>query len=160
MKRWWILSSLLVALAACGPRSKCGPDTAVVDHVIDGDTIVLQDGTKIRYLLVDTPEITLGKNDCWGQEAADFNRAHVEGKTVSLKYDDAECTDRYNRTLAWVSADGLELNAELVKQGYACELYVAPGGQARKEEFLTYEAQAKTDRVGMWGQCTVIPCSR
>ena len=154
-----LLLALPLLLAGCGPPSKCGPATAVVDRVIDGDTIVLTSGVKIRYLLVDTPEITLGKNDCWGQQAADFNRAHVEGKTVSLKYDEGECTDRYNRTLAYVSIGGLELNTELVKQGFACTLYVAPGGQARKEEFLTYEAQAKTDRTGMWGQCTVIPCS-
>ena len=153
--------SMLVALVACGcgPTSKCGPGTAQVDRVIDGDTVVLKDGSKVRYLLVDAPETTGGKNDCYGTEAADFNRSKVEGKTVQLRYDDAECTDRYNRLLAYVSVDGVEVNKALAQQGMACVLYLAPGGSARHDEFLTYESEAKTSRTGMWGACTVIPCS-
>ena len=80
---------------------------------------------------------------------------------MQLTYDDAECTDRYGRTLAYVKVDGVELNQELITRGMACYLYVKPGGQARSEEFATYEAEAKTNRVGMWGTgvCASIPCS-
>lgn len=151
---------LLVVVAGCGPtESKCGPSKATVDYVVDGDTLALTDGTKIRLLLVDTPETTQGKNDCYGQEAKAFTVSQVAGKTIDLSYDEGSCTDRYGRTLAYVKADGVELNAELAKQGFACFLYIKPGGQARQEEFATYEAEAKTNRTGMWGACTVIPCS-
>lgn len=157
MKR---IASLLLLLCGCGPaQSKCGPPTGQVDYVIDGDTIVLRSGVKIRLLLVDTPEITKGKNDCYGHEASDFTSAQLIGKTLNLTYDEASCTDRYGRTLAYVKTDGVELNAELAKQGYACLLYVKPGGEARREEFATYESEAKTNRIGMWGVCTLIPCS-
>ncbi len=158
MKHAVLVSAL--ALAACGaPPSKCGPAKATVDSAIDGDTLLLADGTKIRLLLVDTPEITKGKNDCFGQEAAAFTTARVVGKTVDLAYDEASCTDRYGRTLAYVQVDGVELNTELAQGGYACFLYVSPGGEARQDEFQTYEAEAKTNRTGMWGSCTSIPCS-
>jgi micrococcal nuclease len=83
----------------------------------------------------------------------------VAGKTVSLAYDEASCTDRFGRTLAYVTVDGVELNTELAKRGLACFLYVKPGGDARREEFATYEAEAKTNRTGMWGACSAIPCS-
>ncbi len=156
--KWAWCAGLL--LAACGPTaSVCGPRTAKVVSFVDGDTFELDDGRKIRLLLVDTPEITKGKNDCYGQEAADFTRAFLEGKTVQLTYDEAECLDRYQRTLAFVAVDGKELNQALARQGYACELYVAPGGQARHEEFLTYVSEAQTNRTGMWGTCSSIPCS-
>lgn len=149
------------ALAACGtPPSPCGPATAEVDFIVDGDTVELVGGTRVRLLLVDTPETTQGKNDCYGQEAKAFTVSQLAGKTVQLSYDDAACTDRFGRTLAYVKADGVDLNAELVKRGLACTLYVAPGGSARQEEFATYEAEARTNRTGMWGACTDIPCTR
>lgn len=151
---------LLVALAGCGkPESKCGPSTAQVDYVVDGDTVDLVGGTRVRLLLVDTPETTNGKNDCYGKEAKDFTIARLAGKTVELTYDEASCTDRFGRTLAWVKADGVDHNAELAKQGYACFLFVKPGGAERATEFETYEAEARTNRTGMWGACSVIPCS-
>jgi micrococcal nuclease len=150
---------LLASLGGCTATSKCGPSSAPLDSVVDGDTLALQDGTKVRLLLVDTPETTQGKNDCYGQEAKAFTTSFVAGKTVQLAYDEAECTDRFGRTLAYVKVDGVELNTELVTRGLACALYVKPGGQARAEEFATYEAEAKTNRTGMWGACTSIPCS-
>ncbi len=156
-----VVLGVVLGLAGCAaPQSKCGPPSAQVESVIDGDTIVLAGGTKIRLLLVDTPEITKGKNDCYGHEASTFTTNLVAGKTVELSYDEASCTDRYGRTLAYVKSGGVELNTELAKQGFACFLYVKPGGEARQDEFATYESEAKTNRVGMWGTCTVIPCSR
>lgn len=156
-----VLLSVALLAAGCGPTaSKCGPSTAQVDYVVDGDTIDLVGGTRVRLLLVDTPETTGGKNDCYGQEAKAFTVSQLAGKTVELTYDEASCTDRYGRTLAWVKVDGVELNAELAKRGLACFLYIAPGGSARSTEFEGYEAEARTNRVGMWGACTDIPCSK
>jgi micrococcal nuclease len=154
-----VLGFLLLYTCGTAP-SPCGPATGVVESVVDGDTIHLVGGTKIRFLLVDTPETTQGKNDCFGQEAKAFTKMKLEGKTVSLSYDDATCTDRFKRTLAYIRVDGFDVNAELVKQGFACALYVKPGGEARKDEFDIYESESKTSRVGMWGACSVIPCAK
>lgn len=156
--RSWLLAAGL-ALAGCSPVSPCGPSTAVVDYVVDGDTVELQGGTRVRLLLVDTPETTQGKNDCYGQEAKAFTVEQLAGKTVELAYDDAECTDRFGRTLAFVKVGGVDVNAELVKRGLACTLFIKPGGASRAEEFDVYQAEAQTNRTGMWGACSVIPCS-
>lgn len=155
---WPALAAL--SWSGCGAApSPCGPASAVVDYVVDGDTVELQGGQRLRLLLVDTPETTQGKNDCYGQEAKAFTVEKLAGKTVQLAYDDQACVDRYGRTLAWVKVDGLDLNAELVRRGLACTLFIKPGGQARADEFATYEAEAKTGRTGMWGACSIIPCS-
>jgi micrococcal nuclease len=152
---------LVLVVAACGmpaPPSRCGPASAVVKRAVDGDTLELADGRKVRLLLVDTPETTGGKMDCFGAQAAQFTSERVTGQTVELTYDEAGCTDRFGRTLAYVKAGGVELNRALVEQGYACSLYVSPAGSARRDEFETYESQAKTSRLGVWGACAVVTC--
>lgn len=156
MRRLLLTAALALLGAACG--SPCGPGSGTVAFVIDGDTIELTSGVKIRYLSIDTPESTGGKNDCYGVAAADENRALVDGKTVQLAYDDAVCTDKYGRTLAWVTVDGTDVNKHLVQQGFACSYYLPPGGEKRADEFATCQSEAQTSRVGMWGSCTSITC--
>jgi len=147
------------ALAACNTGSECGPGKAVVDRVIDGDTIVLDSGEKIRYLEMNAPEITNGHNDCYGQEAAQFNSDLVLGKEVTLRYD-VDCTDKYGRLLAYVSVGGREVNSLLVERGYACVLVIPPNGADRADEFNALENVAKDAGAGMWGDgvCQVITC--
>ena len=133
--------------------SVCGPTQAVVERVIDGDTVELQGGERVRYLMVDSPEVS-GTPECWGPEAQEFNRATVEGKTVTLVYDEAECTDRFGRLLAFVSVGGREINALLVQRGFARVLYIPPSGADRKDEFEALEAAAAAGLVGLWGACS------
>lgn len=149
----------LIVLCACGSESACGPSAGVVSRVVDGDTIVLQGGERVRYLLVDTPEITNGKHECFGAEARDFNRSLVEGRNVRLEYGEA-CTDRYGRLLAYVTVDGHEVNSLLAERGYACVLYVSPAGGARRSEFEALESSAQRAGRGMWSACSAVPCAR
>jgi micrococcal nuclease len=150
-----------LVLAGCGSdgSSPCGPTKATVTRVVDGDTIELSGGEKVRYILVNANEITNGHNECYGAEASAFNASLVEGKDVTLAYD-TECRDRFGRLLAYVSVDGREVNRLLVERGYACVLYIPPDGMARHQEFETLEAQAMADSRGMWGICTDgVPCA-
>jgi len=130
----------------------------MVDRVIDGDTIVLTTGEKIRYLLVNAPETTNGHDDCYGQNASQFNSDLVLGKMVELTYD-TECTDMFGRLLAYVSVDGQEVNTLLVERGYACVLHISPDGDDRVDEFKELQAQAKAANRGLWGACDPIPCN-
>ena len=161
------LAALAAPLASCtsdgggggddGGGSECGPSRGVVSRVIDGDTIELQTGERMRYLLVDTPENTT-EVECFGPEATAFNREVVEGAEVELTYDE-ECTDRYDRTLAYVTVRGREINSLLVERGYGCALYIPPNGQDRREEFEDLQAQARAARRGLWAACSENPCN-
>lgn len=152
------LATLASAAMGCGSDSECGPSSGVVARVIDGDTIELETGVKIRYLMVNAPETTNGHNDCYGQNAAQFNSDLVLGKTVDLQYD-VECTDRFARTLAYVSVGGQEVNTLMLERGYACLLHISPDGDARLDEFKALEATAKAAGRGLWGACNPIPCN-
>ena len=143
--------------ATTDPVSPCGPTRATVAAVIDGDTIVLESGEKVRYLMVDTPEITNGKHDCYGEEARAYNEQLVLGQDVTLTYD-RECTDRYDRLLAYVEAPDGEINTLLLERGFACLLVIPPNGSDRQSEFATLELGARQSREGLWGACPDVPC--
>ena len=154
----WVLA-IALALAACdgGGDSRCGPSEGVAARAIDGDTIQLESGETVRYLLVDTPESTGGATDCFGENAHRFNEDLVVGKTVSLVYD-VECEDRFGRLLAYVSVGDREVNTLLVERGYACVLHIPPNGDARLQEFEELELRARTLGRGLWTACSPIPC--
>jgi micrococcal nuclease len=143
----------LVAAGCSG--SPCGETEAKVTRVIDGDTIELESGVKIRYLLVDTPEVS-GGVECFGENAKQYNSDLVLNKTVQISYDE-QCTDNFGRSLAYVSVDGQEVNSLLVQKGYACVLYIAPNGTSRLEEFKALELDAKNARRGLWSACMPLP---
>jgi micrococcal nuclease len=150
----------LICLADCGgtnAESACGATEAIVERVIDGDTIVLPGDVRIRYLLVNAPETTSGHNDCYGTNAAQFNSDLVLGKTVQLTYD-VQCQDTFGRTLAYVTVGDQDVNRLLVERGYACVLHIPPDGDARADEFKALETEARTTRRGLWGTCDPIPC--
>lgn len=146
------LLAMLAIGAGCGdPGASCGPEAGVVARVIDGDTIVLESGETIRYLMVDTPETT-SEVECFGADARSFNTDAVGGKAISLRYD-VECTDRFDRLLAYVSVDGQEINRLLVERGYGCVLRIAPNGAARADEFEMLEFRARAEGRGLWSAC-------
>ncbi len=151
----WMAAAALAA--ACGPDdepgSDCGPSSALVVAVTDGDTIEIEGGVKIRYLLVDTPESTT-KVECYGPEAKAYNSGLVKDQVVELKYG-TECKDRYGRLLAFVSVNGREVNSLLVEKGFADVMYFAEtgNGKDRVEEFYDLRDEAKDAGRGMWGAC-------
>lgn len=130
-----------------------------VQRVIDGDTLVLENGERVQLLGVDTPQIKHPKkpDEYFGEEAFAFTRRMVEGKRVRLEFDQANAPsgyrDRYQRVLGYLFLeDGTLLNAELIKQGYG---YVSPRDPfTRREEFQRLEREAKETRRGLWAERT------
>jgi micrococcal nuclease len=150
----WLALSAMAALggasAGCQASSPCGDARAVVRRVLDGDTIELEDGELVRYLLVDTPELT--SKDCFAGAAAQANADLVLGKVVTLEYD-RQCRDSYGRLLAYVAVSGREVNRLLVERGYARVLQIPPNGEARVEALRAVEADARLHHRGIWGVC-------
>ena len=149
----------LAISVACdaGEGSDCGPTRAVVERVIDGDTVELDTGERLRYLMIDTPESTGGRDDCFGSEASDFNRQLVEGKEIRISYD-VECEDSFDRLLGYVEIEGRSVNQLLVERGLACVLRIPPNGEEVADEYEALEAVARTDMVGLWGACEDVTC--
>jgi micrococcal nuclease len=137
-----------------------GSATARVERVIDGDTIVVRvDGREehVRYIGMDTPE-TVKPNtpvQCYGPAAHDLNARLLGagGTAVTLRFD-RELRDRYGRLLAYVyrDSDGLLVNAQLVRDGAARTLTIAPN-TAHAAELAQLQSSARTAARGLWGAC-------
>jgi micrococcal nuclease len=135
----FILAAILLVLLFY-PRDKGWK----VKTIVDGDTIVLSNGMEIRYVGIDTPE----KSDPFFNQAKEFNRRMVEGRRVSLEYDQ-ERKDTYFRTLAYVWVENRFVNAELIKQGLACVYDRRPNLKYR-DYLCSLQRQAREAKIGIW----------
>ena len=121
-------------------------DKALVVSVIDGDTIELEDGSRVRYLGIDTPET----GEPYYSEATARNKELVEGKVVYLQKGKRD-RDEYDRLLRYVYVDGVFVNAELVAQGLATS-YIFDPNDRYSQVLVQLEQYAKMKKRGLWGQ--------
>ncbi len=126
---------------------------ALVTKVIDGDTIEIKGGQRVRYIGINAPEVAhfTRPGECYGREATRKNRELVGGKKVRLERD-IENKDKYGRLLRYVWVDHLMVNAELVRLGYA-RAYPYPPNLKYQDLFSKLEEEARRQRLGMWGKC-------
>ena len=122
-----------------------------VRWVDDGDTIVLMDGRRVRYIGINAPEIEHKnkKAEPGGYNAKNYNKNMVLSKKVRLEFD-KEKHDQYGRLLAYVFLeDGTFINKSMIKQGHAYFLYRNPNKRYNKQ-LLKAQREAMTDRKGIW----------
>lgn len=140
------------------------PETSTVERVVDGDTVFLEDGRKVRYIGVNSVELKETKD----RSTLEFNQKLVEGKKVRLVYPVREASriDPYGRTLAylWVKPDfptltkanedgEINVNVELVRQGMAkVVIYERRAKLIYQDELLEAEALARKEKLGVWGK--------
>jgi len=128
---------------------------ATAREVIDGDTIVLSDGRKVRYLGINAPE----HGQPYAREATGFNRRLVSGLPVRLEFDQLR-EDRYGRLLAYVYSMGCEarsarchegemVNEQLLAEGWA-HVFLMPPNTRYAERFLQVQEKAKAAKKGIW----------
>ncbi len=127
----------------------------LVTKIVDGDTIEIEGGQKVRYIGIDTPETvdprqTVG---CYGKEASNKNKDLVEGKKVRLEKDVSE-TDRYGRLLRYVYVDETFVNEYLVSEGFGKAASYPPDVKYQ-DKFKAAETSARNSKKGLWGSCSL-----
>lgn len=145
---------LLLIIALLFPEAS--PATALlvkVKRVIDGDTILLQNGERVRYIGVNAPEVDHSPRGAepLGREAKEANRRLVEGKWVRLEFD-SERRDKYGRLLAYVFLDdGTFVNGWLVERGLAKAVSYPPN--LKYQDLLKkLEREARKKQQGVWAE--------
>lgn len=131
-----VLGTLLLILGC--------PSDRRVTEVIDGDTFKTNRGETVRLLGINTPEI----GDPGGDIARDILGLMILGRKITLQGDVSD-TDAYHRILRHVYQDGKNINAELVRRGYA-ETRFYPPDTAHAAEFRELEKNAVRNRCGLW----------
>jgi endonuclease YncB( thermonuclease family) len=148
----------VAALACAAPA--LGAGVAHVARVVDGDTIALTNGQRVRLVQIDTPEVYFG-TECYGPQAsAVAERLLPPGTGVRLTAEPrTDRVDEYGRLLRYVirARDGLNVNLRLVAVGAAAPYFYdgRRGIYAATLERLARHARAA--RLGLWGSCPHTP---
>lgn len=154
---------ILLATAGCGRGQQDAapevPGGAVVVRVVDGDTVRVRLDSReeaVRLIGIDTPEThgRGGLRECFGAEATSQLRDLLPPGTPVRLVRDAEARDRYRRLLAYVyrQKDGLFVNLDLARRGFAAPLTIPPN-VAHADEFVAAAAEAREQSLGLWGRC-------
>lgn len=129
------------------PISDINRQEVKVAKVIDGDTIEIEGGKRVRYIGIDAPE----SYTCFSSESKARNKELVGGKTIILEKDISE-TDRYGRLLRYVYIDDTFVNEILVKEGYA-QVSTYPPDVKYQAKFLAAQKEARDNNRGLWSSC-------
>jgi micrococcal nuclease len=147
-------AAAVLALAACSTAQDEAPvQDATVARVGDGDTIDLADGSRVRLVQIDAPE--LGEGECYGRQAAETMRELLpKGATVRLEPDpQLDDVDRFGRLLRYVHVGDTNVNLELVRRGAASVWFFERDRGRYADELLDAAHAAEKARRGLWGAC-------
>jgi len=128
--------------------------SGVVVAVVDGDTVLLEDGREVRLVGIQAPKLPLGRKNFAEWPVADQARTELEslvqGRVVSLFYG-GEQVDRHGRQLAHLATeDGLWVQGEMLRRGLA-RVYSFADNRSLVGQMLAEEKAARDDRLGIWG---------
>jgi micrococcal nuclease len=135
------------------------PETVIaarVTGIIDGDTVrtLTNDNQLLRVRLrnIDAPE----KSQAFGEAAKQNLSQYIFGRDVELH---VFGTDRYRRTLAVVMLDGVDINLQQVRDGFAWvyEKYIGESSPDVQARYLSAEAEARAARRGLWADADPLP---
>ncbi|NLS97830.1 MAG: thermonuclease family protein [Planctomycetaceae bacterium] len=153
-----LLLFVLLRLLASDVSRPSGPESLSegayrVQRVVDGDTLLLEGGARVRLIGADTPE-TVQPNHAvepYGPEATAYTEqfVHDAGGEVRLQMD-RERKDRFDRFLAYVFAGDRMLNEELIRAGLATARTEFDYSESMKRRFRRAEEAAKAAELGIW----------
>jgi endonuclease YncB( thermonuclease family) len=150
------LLALVLTLALSASSALAAPPVYRIDHVSDGDTVVLRNGQRVRLVQVDTPEVFFGA-ECYGRTASLRTKTMLPpGTRVRLQLEPVtDRVDRYGRLLRYVVrvSDGVNVNIRLVAVGAAAPYFYdhRRGRYAVLLERLAKRARAR--KIGLWRAC-------
>ena len=162
-----VVVALAVLVAACTPDAPSEPGHARIVSVVDGDTVDVRIGgreERVRLIGIDTPETKRPDTpvECFGPEATAFTEALLPPGTRVRLERDVVGRDDYGRLLAYVhlldaqdAAGGsgdLFVNLEIVRQGYARPLTIAPN-VTYASLFADAARDAEAADLGLWSAC-------
>lgn len=142
----WIFLCFLMS-----PASSYSEEWVRAKHVVDGDTIILDNEDVVRYIGIDAPEIDHKENiaEPYGFVSRDFNKKLVLSERLFLEYDQRE-KDRHGRRLAYVFLEnGLFVNQFLIEHGYAFYLYNKENLKYQ-DLLIKKQQEAMTSKRGIW----------
>ena len=121
--------------------------TAKVAYVSDGDSFVIEPRERVRMIGVNAPEL----KDKFGLESKEHLLKLIRGKTVTLERDPLnQDRDIHGRLLRYVTLDNVDINRQMIADGYAYAFLRYRFSNERREAYREAEANAKAAKMGIW----------
>jgi micrococcal nuclease len=155
-----ITGSLVVAMASwaavSGASHSASTARATVSYVVDGDTIALANGRRVRLLQIDAPE--LGTGECYSRKSTkELRRLLPQGAAIQLVSDSRlDRVDRYGRLLRYVVRGSTNVNVAMTYRGAATVWFYGGDKGRYAGELLSAAGKARAARRGMWGACRTV----
>ena len=129
--------------------------TVKVIRIVDGDTIEIETGEKVRLIGINTPETVDARKsvECFGNEASNETTRLILNKNITLEKDISE-TDKYGRLLRYIYKDGEFINKTLVENGFAYATSYPPDIKYQ-HELTNAQKDAKQKKAGLWSHCPI-----
>jgi micrococcal nuclease len=152
------LLALVAAAGATPPPS--GGQLARIGYVIDGDTVDLANGERVRLVQIDTPEV-YNSPECFGQQASAITKRLLPAGILVRLYREpkTDSVDAYGRLLRYVFRvrDGLDINVQLVRVGAAAPYFYNYRRGRYAGLLVRLALQARARHLGLWGRCPGTP---
>ncbi len=107
-----------------------------ITNVVDGDTVDLSTGERVRIIGIDTPE----HGQCGFQEAAVALDAMTSGRSVVVTPGARDNQDKYGRILRYIDVDGTDVGLALIQRGLAVARYDSRDGYGHHPRQESYVA--------------------
>ncbi|MBM3565853.1 MAG: thermonuclease family protein [Alphaproteobacteria bacterium] len=143
----------LAPVFVSGAWAQAGESPVLVREVVDGDTVILDDGRQVRLVGIQAPKLALGRKNFKDWPLAEDSKRALEGlclnRRVVLRPGETS-GDRHGRVLAHLHRDdGLWVQGEMLRSGMA-RVYTFPDNRGRAAEMYALEAEARAARRGIW----------
>lgn len=132
---------------AGGIPAPSDPPGLAVTRVVDGDTVDLNDGRRVRLLGIDAPEL----GECGFDQAGTFARSILLGQRVDVAPDPTqESVDRYGRSLVYITVGNQDYSTAAAAAGWATS-YTFATPVRKAPAIAAAQAAAQHQRLGIWG---------
>jgi len=159
-----LISTALETKALEITAARCGSPLQRVElaRVVDGDTLLLAGGERLRVIGIDTPELASERapRQLFSRRAKAAAQAFFDGgANIGLRRG-GQPNDRYGRSLAHVyRADGQSLAQYLLARGLAVHIVVPPNSD-HWQCLAAAEVAARNGGLGLWGSLTPLKAAQ
>ncbi len=149
-----------LAATAGATHLPSGGQLSRIARVIDGDTVALANGARVRLVQIDTPEVYYSP-ECYGKQASAVTKHLLPVGTLVRLYREpkTDAVDQYGRLLGYVVrvSDGLNVNVQLVRVGAAGPYFYGYRRGRYANLLVRLALRARAKHIGLWGHCPDTP---
>lgn len=150
IKKAGLLAVILIAQLMTVPASASTPVNVI--KIYDGDTVTLSDGTRVRLVQIDAPE--LASNECYANESRAALVSLLSGKRVRFAYDKSlDQIDKYGRKLGYLFVGKTNINVKMIRLGAAAPYFYGGDKGKYAQKMLDAVEGARKAQKGLWEKC-------